>query len=140
MHWELTPNKLGINKKVHVTTSFNNLKTNIDDLDVGQLKTVPVDLKQINYVVKNEVVKKTKFITLTTKVNKSDKKIPDAKALIHINQCNTDTENLDKKVEMSIKKLDVGSLVAKTLSNTKCGEIENKIPYVTDLRKKTWWR
>ena len=38
---------------------------------------------------------------------------------------------------MSIKKLDVGSLVAKTLSNTKCGEIENKIPQATDLRKKT---
>ena len=86
-------------------------------------------MKQINYVVKNEVVKKkTKFITLTTKVNKSDKKVPDATALIHINQCNTDTENLDKKLEMSIKKLDVGSLVAKTLLNTKCGEIENKIP------------
>ena len=128
MHWELKLKKLGINKKVHVTTSFNNVKTNIDDLDVGKLKTVPVDLKQINHVVKNEVVKNTKFITLTTKVNKSDKKIPDAKALIHINQYNTDTENLDKKVEMSIKKLDVGSLVAKTLSNTKCGEIENKIP------------
>ena len=73
-------------------------------------------------------MKNTKFITLTTKVNKSDKKIPDKTALIHINQCNRDTENLDKKLEMSIKKLDVGSLVAKTLLNTKCGEIENKIP------------
>ena len=128
MHWELKLKKLGINKKVHVTTSFNNVKTNIDDLDVGKLKTVPVDLKQINHVVKNEVVKNTEFITLTTKVNKSDKKIPDATALIHINQCSTDTENLDKKLEMSIKKLDVGSLVAKTLLNTKCGDIENKIP------------
>ena len=128
MHWELKLKKLGINKKVHVTTSFNNVKTNIDDLDVGKLKTVPVDLKQINHVVKNEVVKNTEFITLTTKVNKSDKKIPDAMALIRINQCNTDTENLDKKLEMSIKKLHVGSLVAKTLLNTKCGEIENKIP------------
>ena len=38
---------------------------------------------------------------------------------------------------MSIKKLDVGSLVAKTLLNTKCGEIENKIPQITNLRKKT---
>ena len=128
MHWELKLKKLGINKKVHVTTSFNNVKTNIDDLDVGKLKTVPVDLKQINHAVKNEVVKNTEFITLTTKVNKSDKKIPDAMALIRINQCNTDTENLDKKLEMSIKKLHVGSLVAKTLLNTKCGEIENKIP------------
>ena len=33
--------KLEINKFV----SLNNLKTKVDDLDVGKLKTVPVDLK-----------------------------------------------------------------------------------------------
>ena len=37
--------KLDINKLVNVPTSLNNLKIKIDDLDVGKLKTVPVDLK-----------------------------------------------------------------------------------------------
>ena len=36
--------KLDINKEVNVSTSFNNLKTKINDLDVGQLKIVPVEL------------------------------------------------------------------------------------------------
>ena len=33
-------------KLVSFPTSLNNLKTNVDDLDVGKLKTVPVDLKK----------------------------------------------------------------------------------------------
>ena len=37
--------KLHINKLTNVPTSLNNLKTKVDGLDVGTLKTVPVDLK-----------------------------------------------------------------------------------------------
>ena len=37
--------KLGINKLVNVPTGLNNLETKVDDLDVGKLKTVPLDLK-----------------------------------------------------------------------------------------------
>ena len=32
-------------------------KPKVDDLDVGKLKTVPVDLKNLNDVVNNKVVK-----------------------------------------------------------------------------------
>ena len=42
---------------VNVPTGLNNLKQ-VDDLDVGKLKTVPVDLKKLSDVVDNEVVKK----------------------------------------------------------------------------------
>ena len=52
---------------------MNNLKTKVDDLDVGKLKTVPVDLKKLSDVVANEVVKNTKFNTLKTKVNSLEK-------------------------------------------------------------------
>ena len=68
----------------NVPTSLNNLKTKVDDLDVGKLKTVPVDLKKVSDVVDNEVVKK--FNTLKTKINNLEKRIPDATTLIHINQ------------------------------------------------------
>ena len=38
--------KLGINKLGNVPTSnSNNLKIKVDQLDVGELKTIPVDLK-----------------------------------------------------------------------------------------------
>ena len=40
--------KLGINKLFDVPTSLNNLKTTVDDLHVGKLKTTPIDLKK-NY-------------------------------------------------------------------------------------------
>ena len=44
---------------VNVPTSLNNLKTEVDDLDVGRLKTVPVDLKNLSDVVDNEVAENT---------------------------------------------------------------------------------
>ena len=68
---------------------MNNLKTKLDDLDVGKLKTVPVDLNKLRDVVDNEVVKNTKFSTLKTRSN-SLEKIPDATTLVHVNQYNTD--------------------------------------------------
>ena len=40
-------------------TNLTNLKAEVDKLDTGNLKTVPVDLSQLSNVVKNEVVKKT---------------------------------------------------------------------------------
>ena len=38
---------------------MNNLKTKVDDLAVGNLKTVPADLKKISDVVDKQVVKNT---------------------------------------------------------------------------------
>ena len=89
--------KLDINKLVNVSSSLNNLKSKVDDSDLGKLKTVSVDLKVLSDVVDNEVAKNTKFITLETKANNLEKKIPDATTLIHINQYNIDKQNLEKK-------------------------------------------
>ena len=77
----------------NVPTSLNNLKTKVNDLDVGKLKTVPVNLKKLSNVGDNAVVKNTKFNTLETKVNNLDKKFPDATTLIHKNQYYTDNQN-----------------------------------------------
>ena len=89
--------KLDINKLVNIATSLNNFKAKVDDLDVGKLKTVSVDLNNLSDVVDNEVVKNAKFNRLNTKINSLEKKIPDTTTLIHINQYNTDKQNLDKK-------------------------------------------
>ena len=69
---------------------MNNLKAKVSDLDVGKLKTVPVDLNKLSDVVDNEFVKNTKFNTLKTNVNNLEKKLPDVTTFIHINQYNTD--------------------------------------------------
>ena len=61
--------KLDLARLAHVSTSLNNLKTKLDDLDAGKLKTVPVDLENASDVVDNEAVKSTKFNRLNSKVN-----------------------------------------------------------------------
>ena len=48
---------LNINKLVNVSTSLNDLKTKVHDLEVSKLKTVPADLKKLSDVIDNEVVK-----------------------------------------------------------------------------------
>ena len=46
---------------VNVPTGLNNLKTNVDDLDIGELRTVSIDVKKLSDVVSKEVFKNTKF-------------------------------------------------------------------------------
>ena len=89
--------KLEINVSVNPPTGWNDLKTKIYDLDVGKLKTVPIDLKKLSDMVSKEVVKETVYNKLSTKVNNLEKKIPDTFTLTQINQYNTETHNLEKK-------------------------------------------
>ena len=96
--------KLDINKLVNVPTSLGNLKTKVDDLDVAELKTIPMGLKKLSDVVKNDVVKNTKFNTLKTRVNNLDKEIADATTLTHINHINLHKENSEKRTEDVDKK------------------------------------
>ena len=57
----------------HVGTSnLAALKTEIDKIDTAKLKTVPNDLAKLSNVVKNDVVKKTEYNKLVTKVNGID--------------------------------------------------------------------
>ena len=104
--------KLDINKLMNVPTSLNNLKTKVDDLDV------PIDLKILIDVVDNDVVKNTKCNTLQTKVNSLEKKNSDTITLIHINQLNTDKQNLEKKIGGVDKKIPV-------FSDCNCFEYKN---------------
>ena len=45
------------------------LKTEVDKIDADELKTVPVDLAKLSNVVKNDVIKKTEYSKLVTKVD-----------------------------------------------------------------------
>ena len=86
---------------VNVPTS---LKAKVHKLDVGKWKIIPVDLRKLSDVTDNEVVKNTKFNTLKTKLNTLENKSPDATTLIHINQYNTDKQNLEEKIGDADKK------------------------------------
>ena len=128
-------------------TNLAALKTEVDKIDVNKLKTVPHDLAKLTNVVKNETVKKTDFSAdnyvrrtkfgtdtnaLDDKIDKVDKKIPDASNLATKSSVTVLVRDLDDKID----KIDLSALAKKTsLSNymltstfnTKSTELENKI-------------
>ena len=53
-------------------SNLASLKTEVDKIDTDKLKTVPVDLAKLSNVVKNDVVKKTEYNKLVTKVDNID--------------------------------------------------------------------
>ena len=48
------------------------IKTEVHKLDIVKLVPVPADLSKLSNVVKNDVVKKTDYNKLVTKVNNTD--------------------------------------------------------------------
>ena len=53
-------------------TNVANLKSEVDKLDIDKLKPVPTDLSKLSDLVKNDVVKKTDYNELVTKVDDID--------------------------------------------------------------------
>ena len=70
---------------VNVLTALSNFKTKVNNLDVDKLKTAPIDLKKLTDVMSKEVVKKTVYNKVNTKVNSLELKIPDASLFIQTN-------------------------------------------------------
>ena len=90
------------------------LKSNVDKLNVDKLLPVPVDLRKLSDVVKNDVVKKDVY---NAKIKNIEDKIPDI--------TNLATAAALTAVEDKIP--NVSNLVKKTEYNTKISDIENKI-------------
>ena len=62
--------KLDIDELKIVLSNLNNLKSKVDKLDIGKSETTPVDLSKLSNVVKNDVVKKM-YIILRSKILKT---------------------------------------------------------------------
>ena len=75
------------------------LKTEVDKIDTDKLKTVPNDLAKLSNVVKNEVVKKTDYDTLKSKVDGID-----TSAFVTRTKFTADTNALDDKINKVKKK------------------------------------
>ena len=84
--WKGVVDKLDINKLVNVLTGLDNLKIEVEDLNVDKLKTFPGYFKELGHAVSKEVVKNSKFNKLNSKVNNLENNIPNATILIPINQ------------------------------------------------------
>ena len=75
---------------------------------------------------------------LKKKVNNWEKKIHDSTTIIHINQYQTDKQDIEKRLQILIKKIPgVSGLVTTIVLITKIGEVDNKILDVSGLFNKT---
>ena len=128
-------------------TNLAALKTEVDQIDIDKLKTVPDDLVKLSNVVKNEVVKmtdfsadnyvtRTKFSTdtnsLDDEIDKVDKKICDVSGLATKRNVTTLVNNLYNKIDnLKIndyaKKTSLTNYMLTSTFNTKSTELESKI-------------
>ena len=119
---------------VHVSsfaskTNLASLKTEVDKIDAGKLKTAPVDLDKLSNVVKNDVVKKTEYDKLVVKVNGID-----TTNVVKKTKYEKDGSDFEDKITKIDKKIpDISDLVKKTDFNATITEVEGKIPSITGL-------
>ena len=98
---KLNVDKLDIDKLKNVPSGLSSLKSKVDKLDIGKLETTPVDLSKLSNVVKNEVVKKTEY--------------------------NAKIKNIEDKIS------DITNLATKSTLNAKINDIKGEIPSITNL-------
>ena len=92
-------------------SNLSKLKTEVDKIDIDKLKTAPIDLNKLNNVVKNEVVKKTVYDKLVSKVNNID-----TTGFVLKTKYNTNKSDLEKKIIDADKTIpDASGLVKKQI-------------------------
>ena len=102
------------------------LKTEVDKLDIDKLVSAPADLSKLGDVVKNDVVKRTVYNKLVTKINNID-----TSGFVLKTKYNADKSDLEKKISDADKKIpDTSGFVKKLDYNAKISKIENKIPSI----------
>ena len=136
------------------------LKSELDEIDVDKLKTVPNDLAKLSNVVKNDVIKKTDYNTKVTSIetkiagltkNTSDNladitklKAVDTNNFVLKTKLTSDVNTLENKIDGVEKKPDVSGLATKSsltaylqtaTFNSKVTEEENKIKANNALAK-----
>ena len=110
-------------------TNLASLETEVDKIDADKLKTVPVDLAKLGNVVKSDVVKRTNYNKLVTKVNGID-----TSNFVLKTKYQKDGSDFEDKINKIDKKIpDISDLVRKTNFNAKITEVEGKIPNITGL-------
>ena len=92
------------------------LKAELDKLDIDKLVPVPVNLRKLSDVVKNDVVKKVAYDKLVEKVNNID-----SSGFVLKTKYDTDKTELENEIP------DTSGLVKKLYYNAKITEIENKM-------------
>ena len=112
-------------------TNLSALKTEVDKLDIPKLGTLPNDVVKLTNKVLNELVGKTDFDSLKTKVNENEKDNDNLESKVTSNCliAETSINNLKTKVDG----IDLTKYVLKSEYDTKVGNLELKIPDISGL-------
>ena len=102
-------------------SNLDNLKTEVDKLDIDKLKPLPDDVSKLSNVVANEVIKKTDY---NNKITEIEGKIPDI-------------SNLVTKTALTIVENKVPN-ISGLVTKTKLSAVENKIPDIVVLQQKQY--
>ena len=121
---ETEVDKLDVDELKSLPNNLGNLKNKVDKLDTDKLVPVPVDLNKLSNVVKNEVVKKTEY---NTKIKNVEDKIPDITNLATKTVRNTNINEVKNEIPSISGLVTTSSFTA----------VENKIPSVSNLVNKT---
>ena len=114
-------NATGIDtSKLAAKSDLASLKAEVDKLDIDKLIPVPVDLRKLSDLVKNDVNKKTAYDKLVAKENNID-----TSGFVLKTKYNTDQSEIENKIP------NTSGLVKKIDYTTKITEIENKTPSIS---------
>ena len=105
-------------------TNLSALKTQVDKLDIPKLGTLPTDVLNLSNKVANDLVEKTDFNSLKTKVDNNETDNDNLETKVNNNDATTKTNinNLKTKVD----NIDLTKYVLKSNYDTKIGNIELK--------------
>ena len=106
--------------KLAAKSDLASLKAEVDKLDIDKLIPVPVDLRKLSDLVKNDVNKKTAYDKLVAKENNID-----TSGFVLKTKYNTDQSEIENKIP------NTSGLVKKLDYTTKITEIENKTPSIS---------
>ena len=118
-----------------VTSSFpfkNNLsalKTEVDKLDIPKLGTIATDVAKLSNKVANDLVEKTDFNSLKTKVNENETDNDNLEIKVTNNELTTKTSIASLKTK--VDGIDLTKYVVKSDYDTKVGNLELRIPDVS---------
>ena len=112
---------------LHQKKNLASLKTEVNKLDIDKIVPVPNDLAKLSNVVKNDIVKKTEYNKLITKVDNIDT----TNFVLKTNYEKDGSDFEDKISKIDKKYLMLVVWLIKNRFNAKFTELENKIPNVS---------
>ena len=112
-------------------TNLVSLKTEVDKLDADKVRTVPVDLAKLTNKVANDLVEETDFSKLEKKVTDNKTELDNLKTTVQNNHLTT--ESSINGLKMKVDGIDLTKYVKKSDYDTKVGNLELKIPYISGL-------